>query len=188
MTMTNDLTVDPVLPRSMTIDAWSRLDVERRVELVEGVPVVSPFEPVSHLFAARRLSRRIEDATGLIVIAGLPVDLTVDPARPTVRIPDLAVLTDDVWGDAPTVPAASCALVVEVVSSTSVERDWVTKRAEYAAAGIPRYLIVDRFARRLVLLEGIVDGGYVDAPETAEAVTLRLGAAAIDVTLDDLLA
>jgi hypothetical protein len=34
-------------------------------------------------------------------------------------------------------------LVVEVVSDDSVERDYETKRAEYAAAGIPEYWIVD---------------------------------------------
>ena len=43
-------------------------------------------------------------------------------------------------------------LVVEVVSPDDPNRDWVTKRQEYAQAGIPEYWIVDRRSRTITVL------------------------------------
>lgn len=43
-------------------------------------------------------------------------------------------------------------MVVEVVSKTSVERDYCVKRSIYAAGGIPVYLIVDPIMAQCVLL------------------------------------
>ena len=55
-------------------------------------------------------------------------------------------------------------LVVEIVSedAESRERDYVTKRAEYAAAGIPEYWIVDPAEKRIVVLT-LVGAEYVSA-------------------------
>jgi Uma2 family endonuclease len=44
-------------------------------------------------------------------------------------------------------------LVVEVLSPSNSGHDLVTKRHYYAAAGIPRYWIVDPGARRMTVLE-----------------------------------
>jgi Uma2 family endonuclease len=51
-------------------------------------------------------------------------------------------------------------LVVEVVSGDDPSRDVVTKRAEYAAAGIPEYWIVDANAESISVL-ALRDGAYV---------------------------
>ena len=79
--------------------------------------------------------------------------------------------------------------VAEIVSETSVERDLVTKRREYAEAGIPAYLVVDlRSPEGELTLYGErgEDGRYVDvAPD--QAVVIRLGDVEIPVTVDDLL-
>ncbi|MFI9644159.1 Uma2 family endonuclease [Micromonospora sp. NPDC051925] len=59
------------------------------------------------------------------------------------RIPDLVVWSkeqaDGVW-----LPVADVLLVVEIVSPGSEGVDTVTKRSEYAAAGIPQYWTVDQ--------------------------------------------
>ncbi len=49
-------------------------------------------------------------------------------------------------------PASLVTMVVEVVSKTSVERDYSVKRSIYAAAGIPVYLIIDPIMAQCVLL------------------------------------
>ncbi|WP_052466124.1 Uma2 family endonuclease [Mobilicoccus massiliensis] len=189
MTVTHDPVDELVLPRFMTFEQWTRLDAERPVELVEGVPVVSPFEPLAHLGAAGRLGRLIEDASNrrLSTLPGVPVDVTVDGERPTVRIPDLVVFEGELTESAAVMAASRALLVAEVVSRTSVERDWVAKRAEYAAAGIPRYLIVDGLTGRLALFDEIVDGRYADPRTDADSVTLVLDDASLTLTLDDLL-
>jgi Uma2 family endonuclease len=51
-------------------------------------------------------------------------------------------------------------LVVEVVSEDDPDRDWMTKRIEYAEAGIPEYWIVDPRTRRVTVLT-LQDGTYV---------------------------
>ncbi|GGT08089.1 hypothetical protein GCM10010254_30650 [Streptomyces chromofuscus] len=69
--------------------------------------------------------------------------------------PDLVVMeagADDSPGRL--VPAPAVTMLVEVVSRTSVHRDYVEKRSIYAAGGVPVYLIIDPFeARCLVLTE-----------------------------------
>jgi Uma2 family endonuclease len=54
-------------------------------------------------------------------------------------------------------------LVVEIVSPGSEALDEVTKRLEYAAAGIPQYWVVARDSAQTVTLFGLSgDGGYVE--------------------------
>jgi len=60
--------------------------------------------------------------------------------------------------------------VIEVISADSVLIDRVVKKAEYAAAGVPRYWIVDRDAQNTVHLHRLVGGDY------DEYETLPLGA------------
>lgn len=185
MTVTSDRIEELVLPRSMTLDQWSRLDVERPVELVEGVPVVSPFELAPNIRVAMKVGHLVESAgAGLLAYPQLALAVSADDPA-TVRVPDLVVTRAEI-GDVAVVSAQDVELVVEVVSATSVERDWVTKRAEYAAAGVPRYLVVDRFARRIVVFDEVVDGRYVEPADT-DVARLRLDGAVCDITLAGLL-
>jgi Uma2 family endonuclease len=67
------------------------------------------------------------------------------------RIPDIRV-----WGKAPAravwLSVAELLLVIEIVSPGSEAMDEVTKRREYAAAGIPQYWVVDRDDAQTVTL------------------------------------
>jgi Uma2 family endonuclease len=76
------------------------------------------------------------------------------------RIPDLTVwarpLPSSVW-----TALSDLLLVVEIVSPGSREMDAVTKRTEYARAGIPRYWVVERDAAQTVTLHTLApDGAY----------------------------
>ncbi|MDT0572087.1 Uma2 family endonuclease [Streptomyces sp. DSM 3412] len=85
------------------------------------------------------------------------VDIIGEASEP---IPDLLVLER---GVAPAsgnlVPSRLASLVVEVVSKTSVDRDYGVKRSIYAAGKIPAYLIVDPIVAHCVLLTDPVGEG-----------------------------
>jgi hypothetical protein len=55
-------------------------------------------------------------------------------------------------------------LCIEALSTTgrgAIERDTVTKKAEYAAGGVPEYYILHREPERQAFLTRTADGGYV---------------------------
>lgn len=67
--------------------------------------------------------------------------------------PDLVVLEREAGPESGRLlPSESVTLVVEVVSQTSVHRDYVLKRSLYAAGRVPGYLVVDPLAGKCFLL------------------------------------
>ncbi|MFF5478276.1 Uma2 family endonuclease [Streptomyces sp. NPDC012935] len=67
-------------------------------------------------------------------------------------VPDVVVTERGAGPDQGTyVPSAVVTALVEVVSETSVERDYGVKRAIYAASGVPAYLIIDPIMAHCVL-------------------------------------
>ncbi len=75
------------------------------------------------------------------------------------RIPDLVVWSkaqaDGVW-----LPVADVLLVVEIVSPGSEGVDTVTKRSEYATAGIPQYWVVDQDPAQTVTMHRLAGEHY----------------------------
>lgn len=104
-----------------------------------------------------------------------PLRLRIGPAR--YREPDILFLRsaqdprrqDRFWTGAD--------LVVEVVSPDDPERDRTAKRAEYAAAGIPEYWIVDPLAASITVLRlednVIKDNVYVEDGRFRRGQTAR---------------
>jgi Uma2 family endonuclease len=150
----------------MSLDDWRALgeDTSRRSELQEGVLIVSPSPSKLHQTAglklAMLLAAHMPDGFELvpdfdvIVEAGFP---------PTVRRPDLIIVPvtapDEVTAD-------RVLLIVEILSPGTRRQDLVTKRSEYADAGIPHYWIVDLDAGPSVEVLVLEDGAY-----TARTVT-----------------
>ncbi|MFJ6781102.1 Uma2 family endonuclease [Streptomyces yangpuensis] len=78
------------------------------------------------------------------------VDIVGEASEP---VPDLVVLDREAQpGAGRLLPSQLITLVVEVVSKTSVDRDYVVKRSIYAAGGVPAYLIIDPIVAQCVLL------------------------------------
>ncbi len=86
--------------------------------------------------------------------------------------------------------ASEVLFVAEVVSPTSAERDLVTKRREYAQAGIPAYLVVDlrNDPGELTLYAERDDAGRFVDVEPAQRVQIVIEGLTIPVTVADLLA
>lgn len=51
-------------------------------------------------------------------------------------------------------------LAMEIVSPESVDRDYVKKRAQYQAAGVPEYWILDELKQKVILLRLTSKGTY----------------------------
>ncbi|MBV6702524.1 Uma2 family endonuclease [Kitasatospora aureofaciens] len=90
--------------------------------------------------------------------------------------PDLVVYERDaVEGPGRLVPAPLLTLVVEVVSKTSVLRDYRTKRELYAEGTIPVYLIVDPIKAVCVLLTEPSRASASGLPDYVSERTTKFG-------------
>jgi Uma2 family endonuclease len=117
-----------------------------KVEIVEGIITVSPAPAYRHNVIAARIQRRlysvIPEDWGVFQTLALAV-----PSRLGMLIPDLVVAPVREHAESDShIPAAPAELVVEVTSKSNARHDRITKPAAYAAAGIPLYLLVDRWA------------------------------------------
>jgi len=130
----------------------------QRVELADGWIEELPMPSERHQrllgFLYRLLHAWLAPSGGIVVFS--PLSMRVAERR--FREPDLLALRDaadrrrgaDFW--------AGADLVVEVVSPSSAAHDLVTKRREYAEAGVAEYWIVDGGAERVVVLALEGDG------------------------------
>lgn len=129
-----------------SVEAYLELPGNLLVEFTDGHIEVLPMPTLAHqsivFYLARLLNAFVEaNQLGRVFIAPLPMRL--DPR--TYREPDVIFLSAERperrAGDYPD----GADLVMEVVSGGRADRrrDLVTKRAEYAAAGIREYWIVD---------------------------------------------
>ncbi|MFE4367013.1 Uma2 family endonuclease [Streptomyces sp. NPDC056835] len=86
-------------------------------------------------------------------------DLAI-PGESTQPQPDLVVVEHDAFdGPGRLVPAPAVTLVLEVVSKSSIDRDYGVKRSIYAAGRVPAYLIADPPEAQCVLLTVPVGSG-----------------------------
>ncbi|MDX5564190.1 Uma2 family endonuclease [Streptomyces sp. ID05-04B] len=117
-----------------------------KVEIIEGIVTVSPAPAYRHNVIAARIQRRLYSV--------IPEDWEIFqtlaiavPSRLGMLIPDLVVAPVREHTEADThIPAALAELVVEVTSKSNARHDRISKPAAYACAGIPLYLLVDRWA------------------------------------------
>ncbi|MFD5565329.1 Uma2 family endonuclease [Kitasatospora griseola] len=109
--------------------------------------IVMMMSPVKrHELAVIRIARQLNDQLpqthpGHLAHGG--ADL-VDPVRGRLRNPDIMVFHEEALNDeeAALLPH-QVLLVVEVVSASNPENDYLTKVRDYSAMGIPTYLLVD---------------------------------------------
>lgn len=127
---------------------WEEMDWPEgsKVEIIEGIITVSPAPAPRHNVIAERIQRRlysvIPDHWGIYQTLAIAV-----PSRLGMLIPDLVVTPLPQCAESDTyIPAALAELVVEVTSKSNARHDRISKPAAYATAGIPFYLLVDRWA------------------------------------------
>lgn len=135
------------LPEYMTESEYRDLseEISRTVEIVHGHVIKCESPSPQHNLIARRLSFALESArspAGPCLRVETDVDIVLwRIPRFTFRRPDVVVYKclDDPTRK-PT--ARETLLVVEVTSPTTIKEDLLDKKVQYAAAGIPLYLVV----------------------------------------------
>lgn len=170
-----------VVRDAMSLDDFFALDIEL-VELVEGQPVLLSAATGPHQVAVTELLLRLVGslpATHRVLTS--PIDWVLwDGPRPTVRQPDLAVVTREQARERRLTEPPM--LVVEVLSPSSIERDLVAKRRDYARAGCAHYWIVNLTVPEVVALHAEGDD-YVEVARLVGGTTGTLHEP-VEVTLD----
>lgn len=178
------------LPEPLTLDAWFAAPQQEssRCELVRGFATMSRHEAYDNRFAATRILFAVHAAVGDSHVPVTDLDVVLSEVPATVRCPDVVVAPTQQMRGAGRVYARDVDLVVEIVSPGSVETDWVTKRAEYAAAGIPAYVVVDvrGGSPRIVVFDRVEGGRYADPIGDGRTVVVTIGGHRVTLTLDDL--
>ena len=142
----------PVLVGPISLEeflSWGETDVQ--YELIDGWVVVNPMPNLIHQRVATNLGwlLRIACPPGHEVFP-VPLDWVLRPDEPNVRQPDVVILPIQ---DGPRITEAPL-LAVEILSTGGNERDLVTKRLEYAAAGLRHYWVVDPETPAIVVFAG----------------------------------
>lgn len=133
-----------LLDRLGSYEPWTVDDLpddDRRWELVDGVPIVSPAPSVRHARTLTRLTRvlgEVVDQDQLLQNVG------VGTREIDHRVPDLVVVRAGIEVDGlPRLLPEHIQLAVEVVSPSSVTTDRITKPAQYAAWGVEAFWRVE---------------------------------------------
>ncbi|MET9329049.1 Uma2 family endonuclease [Tsukamurella sp. NPDC003166] len=166
----------------MSLDDWRALgeDTSGRSELQEGVLIVSPSPVPRHQKAGFRLGLALHPQVpdGVEIVPDVDV-IVASGFPPTVRRPDLVIVTASTETD---IVAADVVLVVEILSPGTRRQDLVTKRSEYADAGIPHYWIVDLDGGPSIEALTLRDGQYEGATSTGEFTTTVPFGLRVDLT------
>ena len=165
---------------------YYRLAEDRLVELVDGCLEFLPMPSLKHQVLLRFLFRLLDHwvsrgQLGEVYFAPLPVRLW--PGR--IREPDLIfVQRGKLRQEGPGLGGAD--LVMEIVSEVAEQRarDLITKRADYAAASIAEYWIVDPEGATVTVLT-LENGAYREHGvfgAGTQATSMLLPGFAVDVT------
>ena len=169
----------------LSLEEWEKLPEDERfsVELVEGVLALSPRPLTLHQRAIRTLLLSLTHQLPRRLEALPEVEVLLGETPLTIRIPDVVVVDKSV-GDQnlPRLAATEIHLLIQVLSDGTRRVDRVTKFAEYAEAGIPRYWLVDLTEPVTLTAYVLVDGTYALDGGFAEPATLRV--ADVEVRLD----
>lgn len=150
---------DMGLPNTMTEADYAALPegVARRIEVVHGYVIVCESPTPQHQQVARRLANTFETARPKEPCTRVQMETDVTlwhVPKYTFRRPDVVVYRCKDDRNAK-LDAFDVLLVIEVSSPSTEREDLVDKMAQYAAAGIPAYLVIRMSA----------DGGIIDARE-----------------------
>ncbi|WP_406183395.1 Uma2 family endonuclease [Streptomyces sp. NBC_01006] len=154
-----------------------------KVEIVEGTVYMSP-QRDTHWEIIRRIVRALEDEFGMGVKAFS--DVRIDfPGHLNGFAPDVALLsTDAAKDDAAHWRHEDVEFVAEVISKGTAANDYGPKKAAYATAEVPAYLIVDPYTRRCVLHTQPKDGDYATETKIAFGGEIDLTDAVEGLKLD----
>ncbi|WP_413801385.1 Uma2 family endonuclease [Streptomyces iranensis] len=153
-----------------------------KVEVVRGAVFMSPQRDV-HWYIIRRIVRALEDRFGMDV--NVLSDVRIDfPGYMNGFCPDVVKVAE---GVEKTPQGRWCCedieFVAEVISRDTAANDYGPKRAAYAEAEVPVYLIVDPYKKECRLYTQPKDGAYHVESTIDFGVPVDLTGTVVDLTL-----
>lgn len=170
----------------LTLADWEALpeDSALRLEVAEGMLVVSPKPLFWHQKASMRLGYWLDDVLPKGLTALTDVEVITSEVPLTIRVPDVVVVRTELYAtNPPRCPAEDVLLAVEILSDGTRRVDRVLKFSEYAEAGIPQYWIVDLGTPTVLTSYLLVDGDYELTGEHTGAVTLDVAGTPVPIDL-----
>lgn len=153
--------------RRMT-ELFENLEVPEgiKVELLRGEIVMMAGPDLVYNRIVRSVAKQLPGRWDWLVTQD--IEISGEQSEP---VPDLVVLEDGAApGSGRLLPSEAVTMLVEVVSKTSIDRDYGIKRSIYAAGKVPAYLIIDPIVAHCVLLTEPVGGGD-EADYTVQRIT-----------------
>ncbi len=153
-------------PGEFTVDDYYQLPDDQRVELIDGVFYDMAAPTVEHQLLLGSVHAQflafIRGKKGECMPLISPVDVQLDADDKTMVQPDVVVVCDRTKVKRRVVFGAPD-FVLEVVSPSSIIKDYIKKAAKYEAAGVREYWIIDPIKRRVCtydFAEGSAPGIY----------------------------
>lgn len=171
-----------VVREPMSLEQFFALDLEF-AELVDGQPVLVSTPTGPHQLAAAKLLLALDPRVPAEHCVLGPLDwILTDGPGATVRQPDLVIIPVE-YARQPRLTSPPL-LAIEILSPSSVERDLVAKRREYARAGCEHYWIVNLTVPEIVALR--LDGERGEYVETGRLIGGTAGTLRepVELTLD----
>ncbi|MEM1062909.1 MAG: Uma2 family endonuclease [Planctomycetota bacterium] len=174
-----------------SLDGWTVEEYEKlsgrvsRVEYVEGRLELLVAASIRHQRIVTAILSVLFDAIlkpGHGEVFGQNTGLATRPRH--FREPDVTVVLSEHAGRLSEQRALYADLVVEVISPDDRRRDLITKRDEYAAAGIPEYWIADPDDGSLTIL--VLEGGaYREAIKATAGTVASATLDGVEVDIDE---
>ncbi|MHB9860883.1 Uma2 family endonuclease [Streptomyces sp. YIM S03343] len=134
-----------------------------RAEIVDGVLHSTP-QSDTHWRIILSIVMALDDRFGrdAIVFSDVPIDFPGLPGRDNAFCPDVAKLTDSAKQDSGGHwRYQDVEFITEVISEGTAQNDYGPKKAAYARAEVPVYLIVDPYLGKCRLFTQPKEGDYV---------------------------
>jgi Uma2 family endonuclease len=143
-----------------TYEDYALLPEDRRYEVIDGEPFLTPAPTTIHQVVKGRLKRLLDDivdADNLGIVLDAPFDVVL--SRYDVVQPDILFIS----AQRRTILGEKCAegapdLVIEVLSPSTETRDRVAKAKRYAAFGVREMWLVDPAAKTIEVLLNSEEG------------------------------
>lgn len=169
-------------PLKLTYEDYLLLPEDRRYEIIDGEPFMTPSPKTFHQRIILRLAELINDFVkkgnlGEVFIA--PYDVVL--SKHDIVQPDIIFVSKERSNIITELNIqGSPDMVIEILSPSTKERDLVLKRKLYAAFGIKEYWIVDPENEKITLLT-LGKEGYVAQKATGIIKSLLLKGLKIDI-------
>lgn len=152
-------------PVKLTFEDYLTYDdgTDNRYELVRGKLILMNPPTVRHLLIAKFIERLLDDEINRLSRPWIALrEAGVQTESDSARLPDVCVVTQQQVAelmDQSAVFRVPAQLAVEIVSPSSVKRDYEEKPLEYANKGIREYWIVDPIESKVTVFL-LVNGRY----------------------------